>query len=191
MHPTITGILDIRRQQPVRPAPPTREMIEALRRQGDGSAFPPLDLRGVPMEDDAPARPAAATGLAALQGVPEWPEGDDCVVQPSERPDRNSPLRFQFQRRYGNVFTNKGCKFIFRTEHLVDIIKLHVEFNKHKPMTSYPLTMSDVVTAALDVVFDHPFSFAGLKDPIEAREVMARAVYRRAFVRFLPVYESI
>lgn len=191
MHTTIPGILIQRPQTPVKPAPPTREMIEALRSRANDSACPPLDLRGVPCEDSPPPKTPAPVGLASLADVPEWPQGDDFSVGTSRLPDRKSSLRFEFQRRYGNVFTNKGCRFIFRTEHLMDIIRLHIEFNKSKPPTSFPMAMSDVVTAALDVVLDHQLSFKGLSDPIEAREAMAQAVYRRAFVRFLPVYESL
>lgn len=54
-----------------------------------------------------------------------------------------------------------------------------------------PMTLSDIVGAALDFVLDHPVSFKGLKESSQARDAIASAVQRRAFARFLPVYESL
>lgn len=164
---------------PAKPIPPTREMLSALRRTAVETAFPPLDSRGAPQEETARSRvaiPAAAPAPAPRSEA---------------APQAHGPLRYQFQRTYGDLYTNKDCKFVLREEHVADLLRLYNEFNRHRPEDAMPMTLSDIVGAALDFVLDHPISFQGLKENSQARDAIASAVQRRAFARFLPVYESL
>lgn len=164
---------------PAKPLPPTRDMLAALRRPPVETAFPPLDSQGAPQEE-----PARTKGSALATEPAPAPHADAA-------PRAHGPLRYQFRRTYGEIYTNKDCKFVLREEHVADLLRLYNEFNKQRPEDAAPMTLSDIVGAALDFVLDHPVSFQGLKEASQARDAIASAVQRRAFSRFLPVYESL
>jgi len=168
---------------PAKPIPPTRDMLAALKRTPVETTFPPLDSRGAPQEE--PARFRAPITASPPAPAPRAELGAEAA------PQTHAPLRYQFRRTYGEVYTNKDCKFVLREEHVADLLRLYHEFNKHRPEDAMPMTLSDIVGAALDFVLDHPVSFQGLKESSQARDAIASAVQRRAFTRFLPVYESL
>lgn len=130
-----------------------------------------------PMHTERPV-PPTREAVAALRSVPPATGGGP------HRP-------FKFRQTYRNQFTNKGCKFVLRVEHAEEIFRLHNEFNKNRPPNRLPMSLSDVVTAALDFVFEHPISFRALQNPEQARDAIAWAVYRRALVHYLQTYESL
>lgn len=154
-----------------KPAPPSAEILERISRQSAERKFPPLDYRGVP-EDEAP-RPAAPAPR------PETPGTGDA----------HPFLRFEFKKPWLGTFTTKDYKFVLRTEHFPELIRLVTEFNKTRPEGEFPISVSDIITAALDFVFEHPLTLTGLERSEQIREEMARAVHRKALFRFIQLYE--
>lgn len=164
MHTTLPEFLERKPLTPVKPTPPTRAMIEALHRPtGAISSSPPLDDNGVPMEEE-PMRLKEVTSTA----VPK-------VVEP------NPFFRFRFKRPWFGTYTTKDYKFVLRVEHFPELMRLVNEFNKTRPEDEFPISVSDIVSAALDFVLDHPVVLTGLKRPEEIREVIATTVYRKAY----------
>lgn len=154
-----------------KPAPPSAAILERLSRQIAERKFPPLDARGVPEEE---------TPISAA---------------PAPRPEKPGTgeshpfLRYEFKKPWLGTFTTKDYKFVLRTEHFPELIRLVNEFNKTRPEGEFPISVSDIVTAALDFVFEHPLCLTGLEGAEQIREVMARAVYRKAMFRFIQLYE--
>lgn len=184
METTIPEYLRAKLDAPLKPTPPTRDMLAALRRPFVEAAFPPLDAMGAPQEEFGRCK-------ASAWSAPSAP-------RPEARPDSHAgggapppQLRYQFRREYSEIFTNKDCKFVLREEHVADILRLYHEFNKHRHEDALPMTLSDIVNAALDFVLDHPVSFKGLAEASQARDAIASAVQRKAFARLLPVYENL
>ena len=133
----------------------------------------------------APEKPAPPSEemLEAL-----WPR--PCAG--TARASADGPLLcFEFKKRYSNLQKTTACKFVLRNEHVEEFVRLHTEFNWHRPEGCFPMNMSDIVAAALDFAFEHPISFKGLAEPSQARQAIARAVYRRAFLHFLSIYENL
>lgn len=154
-----------------KPAPPSADILERLKRAFPERGFPPLDSRGVPQEEaPRPFPPALRREPAA-------------VVEP------HPLLRFEFKKPWGNTYTTKDYKFVLRTEHFPELIRLVSEFNKNRPEGEFPIGVSDIITAALDLVFEHPLVLTGLERSEQIREVMARAVYRKALFRFIQLYD--
>ncbi len=156
-----------------KPAPPSAAILERLSRQSAERRFPRLDNEGVPIEEES--RPIATA--------------------PAPRPEmagtgESHPfLRYEFKKPWLGTFTTKDYKFVLRTEHFPELIRLVNEFNKTRPEGEFPISVSDIVTAALDFVFEHPLCLTGLEGAEQIREVMARAIYRKAMFRFIQLYE--
>lgn len=186
METTIPEYLRSKLDAPLKPTPPTRDMLAALRRPLAEAAFPALDSMGVPLEESGRCKASARSAPLAPARRPE--------ARPEATTGGGAPppqLRYQFRREYGEIFTNKDCKFVLREEHVADLLRLYHEFNKHRHEDALPMTLSDIVNAALDFVLDHPVSFKGLAEASQARDAIASAVQRKAFARLLPVYESL
>lgn len=179
METRIPEYLQAKLDAPFKPLPPTRDMLTRLSRPAVETAFPPLDSMGAPQQEPIRCR-ASARAEAPPPAAP----------RPAPY-DGRAPLRYEFRRQYGELFTNKDCKFVLREEHVADLLRLYNEFNKHRTEDALPMSLSDIMTAALDFVLDHPVSFKGLTEASQARDAIASAVQRRAFARLLPVYESL
>lgn len=154
-----------------KPAPPSAAILERLSRQIAERKFPPLDARGAPEEET----PTATAPVPR----PEMPGAGES----------HPFLRFEFRRPWLGTFTTKDYKFVLRTEHFPELIRLVNEFNKTRPEGEFPISVSDIVTAALDLVFEHPLCLTGLERSEQIRDSMARAVYRKAMFRFIRLYE--
>lgn len=169
MESTLTDLFEeMRRSRP--PQPPTRAMIEALDR------LPPL----TPARATAP-RPAehAADELPA-----ELPD-------PGEVKPARLPFRFEFRKGYYSIYTTQGDKFILREEHLAELRRLSTEYNRYNLKRTTPLSMSDIINAALDFVFEHALNLRSLESAEEVRDAIAKEVYRKAFFQFLRHYEMV
>ncbi len=185
METRIPEYLQAKLDAPFKPLPPTRDMLARLSRPAVETAFPPLDSMGAPQQVPIRCRTSA-------RAEPPAPAASRPAPRPESQPhDGRTPLRYEFQRQYGELFTNKDCKFVLREEHVADLLQLYNDFNKHRPEDALPMSLSDIVSAALDFVLDHPVSFKGLTEASQARDAIASAVQRRAFARLLPVYESL
>ena len=183
METRIPEYLQAKLDAPLKPLPPTRDMLTRLSRPAIETAFPPLDSRGAPQQEPIRCR------ASARAEAPAAPRPTPRLESPPH--DGRTPLRYEFRRKYGEMFTNKDCKFVLREEHVEDLLRLYNDFNKHRPEDALPMSLSDIMTAALDFVLDHPVSFKGLTEASQARDAIASAVQRKAFARLLPVYESL
>ena len=170
MQTTLPEFLHRKPQPTMKPMPPTREMMDALRRTPIETAFPPLDAEGVPQEE----RPRA--------------KGSALPEKPAISTEANPLFKYTFKRPWFGEYTTKDCKFVLRVEHFPELMRLVNEFNKTRPDDEFPVSVSDIVSAALDFVLDHPLVLAGLEKPEQIREVMAGAVYRKAILRFIQPY---
>lgn len=94
-------------------------------------------------------------------------------------------FRFQFQRRYGGLYSNKNASFVLREEHLLELKRLVNEHNREGCGRAGPLSISDIVNAALDFALEHSVAFQYEVAPDNLRETLAREVYRKAFLHFL------
>lgn len=153
-----------------KPQAPTRAMLDSL----DRFRLPP------------PARPAAPSILErpTVEPRPELPA-------PSEVKRTKLPFRFEFLKEYYSIYTTQGDKFILREEHLAELRRLVTEFNRHNPNRTTPLSMSDIINAALDFAFEHALNVRTLNDAEEVRDAIAKEVYRKAFFEFLRHYEMV
>lgn len=141
------------------------------------TAMPMLDHR--PLERPAP--PTAAM-LAALRRRPDAP----ALV---ELGGSNPFFRFDYKRRYSDTYANKH-RLVLREEHYPELARLAQEFNLHRPKGEFPASPSDIVNACLDFALEHPLCMATLGSTTDIREHLAREVYRRAFFRFMRLYEN-
>jgi hypothetical protein len=94
-------------------------------------------------------------------------------------------FRFQFQKRYGGLYTNRHDKFVLREEHITELKRLVKEHNGERGFRSEPLSISDIVNTALDFALEHPLAFFGRANPDHLREALGREVYRKAFLHFM------
>ena len=101
-------------------------------------------------------------------------------------PDPDAPLfDFQFKQPWIGVYEMPRQRFVLRSEHVPELLRLAHEFNKHRPSGEEAVGVSNIVTAALDFVLSHHLNFSDLRRQEEIRERMAEAAYKRAFLRFL------
>lgn len=101
-------------------------------------------------------------------------------------PDPDAPLfDFNFKQPWLGVYTMPRQRLVLRVEHVPELMRLANEFNKHRPSGEEAVGISNVVTAALDLVLGHHLSFAELRRQEDIREKMGEVVYRRALLRFL------
>ena len=122
-------------------------------------------------EDRPPqARPPAIHALVELKGT-------------------NPFFRFEFMKPYSNVYTLPQHKFVLRKEHYPELVRLTVEFNKHRSPGEFAIAPSDIVNALLDILLEHPVCFVSLRSPLEIRHHIARELYRKAFFHFMRLYE--
>lgn len=169
MESTLTELFEeMRRPRP--PQPPTRAMIDALDR------IPPLKLVMPPAP--RPAERPAAEPPAELPA-------------PSEVKPAKLPFRFEFRKGYYSIYTTQGEKFVLREEHLVELRRLTTEYNRYNRNRTTPLSMSDIINAALDFVFEHALNLRTLESTEEVRDAIAKEVYRKAFFQFLRHYEMV
>ena len=94
-------------------------------------------------------------------------------------------FRFQFQKRYGGLYTNRHDRFVLREEHIVELKRLVKEVNGERGLRTEPLSMSDIVNTALDFALEHPLAFYGRANPDHLRDALGREVYRKAFLHFV------
>ncbi len=94
-------------------------------------------------------------------------------------------FRFQFQKHYGGLYTNRHDRFVLRDEHIVELKRLVKEHNSERGPRTEPLSMSDIVNAALDLALEHPLAFHGGANPDHLRDALGREVYRNAFLHFI------
>jgi hypothetical protein len=146
------------------PLPPTRAMLEAMDR-----VRPPTPSDPVRAANEVPAE----------------------LPAPTEVKPPKLPLRFQFKRDYDSIYIVQGQKFVLREEHLAELRRLVTEFNRHNPNRTTPLSMSDIINAALDFAFEHALNVRTLNDAEEVRDAIAKEVYRKAFFEFLRHYEMV
>ena len=95
------------------------------------------------------------------------------------------PFQFQFKRPYSGLYKKMGDKFVLRQEHVEELKRLVEEYNKERAGDLNLLSMSDFVNAALDFALEHPLVFQYQIAPIYLREVLAEAIYRKAFLHFV------
>ena len=112
---------------------------------------------------------------------------DNGVIAPRHgvKTDMAALFGFKFKRQYGVHYTNRHDRFVLREEHIAELKRVTAEYNKAHECRINALSMSDVVNAALDFVFEHPVALARLQNPDDFREDFAKEVYRRAFVHFV------
>ena len=92
---------------------------------------------------------------------------------------------FEFKKPYGELYTSSHDRFVLREEHVAELKRVTAEYNKAHERRIPALSMSDVVNAALDFVFEHPVALARLQNPNEFRGDLAKEIYRKAFVHFV------
>ncbi len=93
-------------------------------------------------------------------------------------------FRFDYKRSYGGLYTNRHERFVLREEHVAELKRLTGDFNRERGHLTPVLSLSDVVNAALDFVFEHPVALARLGKPGEFRDALAREIYRKAYFHF-------
>ena len=97
-----------------------------------------------------------------------------------------SPLfRFEFQREYAHIYTNRHERFVLRDEHVAELKRLVNEHYRDRAPGCAALSMSDIVNSALDFVLEHPKAFHSGANPDNLRDSIAREVYAKAFLHFL------
>lgn len=112
--------------------------------------------------------------------TPPAPPSRDIIAQAA------IPLfRFQFNRRYGGLYSNRHEKFVLREEHIEELKRLVKEHHAERPRRFEPLSMSDIVNAALDLAFEHPLAFHSRVDTGHLRDALGREVQRRALLHFV------
>ena len=173
MTTTLPEFLERKHHAPVKPTPPTHEMMEALRKPLHRVSFPPLDRFGVPEPEVIRIK------------EPVVPEREPKPAEP------NPFFRFQFKRPWFGEYTTKQYKFVLRVEHFPELLRLVSEFNKAKSPDEFPVGVSDIVSAALDFVLEHRLVLAGLRRPEEIREEIALSVYRKAFFPIKQLYDTL
>jgi hypothetical protein len=104
--------------------------------------------------------------------------------RPAEGP---TLFRFPFRRRYGGIYSNRHDKFVLREEHITELKRLVVEYNRDRSGRAEPLSVSDIVNASLDFALEHPGAFLNHRraSSAEFRESLAHEVYRKALVHFM------
>jgi hypothetical protein len=94
-------------------------------------------------------------------------------------------FRFQFQKSYSGLYSNKQASFVLREEHVAELKRLVNEYHQARTGRFGPLSMSDIVNSALDFALEHPVAFQYSVAPEDLRETLAKEIYRRAFLHFL------
>lgn len=94
-------------------------------------------------------------------------------------------FRFQFQRQYDGLYSNRHERFVLRQEHISTLKRLSKEHARDRFGCGDPMTMSDIVNAALDFALEHPLAFHASSSPDGLRDALAREVYRKAFLHFM------
>ena len=115
------------------------------------------------------------------------PHRDHVTFMPAlrQKPATIPLFGFEFKRRYGGLYTNRHDRFVLREEHVAELKRVTAEYNKAHERRIPALSMSDVVNAALDFVFEHPVALARLQNPNDFRDDLAKEIYRKAFVYFV------
>lgn len=103
---------------------------------------------------------------------------------PQPRQAVSALFRFPFQKRYGGLYSNKHERFVLREEHIAQLKLMVNEHNKDRGKAG-PLSMSDIINAALDFALEHPVAFQYSVQPNHLRETLAREVYRKSFLHFV------
>ena len=93
-------------------------------------------------------------------------------------------FQFDYKRHYSELYSNRHDRFVLRDEPVLELKRVMKDYNRARERRFPPLTMSDVVNAALDFAFEHPVALARLGKPEEYRDALAREVYRKAFFHF-------
>lgn len=100
------------------------------------------------------------------------------------RPSVVPLFHFDYKRHYSELYSNRHDRFVLRDEHVAELKRVMKDFNRARERLFPPLTMSDIVNAALDFAFEHPVALARLGKPEEYRDALAREVYRKAYFHF-------
>ena len=116
-----------------------------------------------------------------------YPHRDNGAIAraPGVKTDMASLFGFKFKRDYGCLYTTRHDRFVLREEHVAELKRVTTEYNKAHARRIPALSMSDVLNAALDFIFEHPVALARLQHPDDFREDLAKEIYRKAFVHFV------
>ena len=120
------------------------------------------------------------TEAAVPRKHPQAAPPREAIQQPS-----GEPLCLDFKRRYGGLYTNRHECFVLRVEHRAELQRLVHDHNRLCVGRMAPLTMSDLVNAALDVAFEHRLTLDSEVGTEDVRATLGRAIYRKAFMHFL------
>ncbi len=114
------------------------------------------------------------------------PHHDRRVAMPAlpAKPATVPLFNFEFKKKYGGLYTNRHERFVLREEHVTELKHVVAEYNRARPRHIPALSMSDVVNAALDFVFEHPVALARLGKPEDFRNGLAKEIMRKAFFHF-------
>ena len=127
------------------------------------------------LENYRPVRPALPT-----------PEMIKTTVPPIEY--RETPP--VSQKRYAALYSNKHEKMLLRAEHIETMENIRNWFNKnrtHQGQTA--LTVSDIVNACLDFVFEHPIPFHRLNCATETHDFISRHIVQTTVSRWKQFHE--
>lgn len=83
----------------------------------------------------------------------------------------------EFRRDYSHIYTNKHEKLVLRVEHIErmkTLIQLRDLQREHEGGKA--ISISDVVNACLDFVFEHPVDLRQLRDPAQLHALIAEEV---------------
>ncbi len=115
-----------------------------------------------------------------------YPHPDHRAPMPAlpSKPATVPLFSFEFKKKYGGLYTNRHDRFVLREEHVAELKRVVAEYTRARPRHIPALSMSDVVNAALDFVFEHPVALARLGKPEEFRDGLAKEIMRKAFFHF-------
>lgn len=85
----------------------------------------------------------------------------------------------EFRHEYSRIYSNKHERLVLRLEHIerMDALLKHHAFERaQEGGGGEPLSISDIVNACLDFVFERPIDFRGIGDPGCLRDLIAEEV---------------
>ena len=141
----------------------SRKAIEHLLRPEDRPGHCAIGMRG-PASEPVPERwDLLASGLTFAPPV----------------------FRFEFQKQYSRLYTNRHDKFVLREEHVAELKHLVKEHQRDRLGRGDPLSVSDIINASLDLAFEHPLAFHARVDPQRLRESLGDEVLKKALRHLL------
>ena len=94
-------------------------------------------------------------------------------------------FRFEFQKHYSRLYTNRHDKFVLREEHVLELKRIVKEHQRDRLGRGEPLSVSDIINVALDFAFEHPSAFHPRVNPDCLRETLGAAVVRKVILQFV------